>query len=441
MRFTDLGFNAILLPITAALYHCIPNKLKAAALFLISILFFALAEPQFVWIFAALIPDFIFSSRVDRIPADRKSLYCRLLVIKDFVIMLIFGVMLPMAERRAAPFGVMLLCLTSIDHIVSRNREGFRPCTFFQSAAAVTFMARMQHGPAGSVNSLVSQLQRPSASVSSMSRGIMYVISGIAKRVILSEQLFALFKTISHISPAEYSTALSWLCALCGGMGVYFTLSAYSDIARGIACMFSLSLPRTVYFPFQAKNLRDHIYRLNMPLEDLLSRLLIPGRKREQAAQINYLISFMMPVIIALFFSPSGGFLLWAIYMSALVILDWLVMRHIPAPITLLARIITFLITLPSYILLLPAPLAHRLMMMVSLIPVSGDTLINNSAIYLISSNSFLLVIGIFFCTSILDSLSHITQKQFPQFWWAISTAMHTVLLILTLSFLMWNVR
>ncbi len=441
MRFTDLGFCVILLPVTAAFYHCIPKKLKPAALFMISVLFFALAEPRYIWLLAALIPDFIFTGKVSCLDAERRQILCRLIVIKNFVIMLIFGVMLPMLGRSAAPFGAMLLCVTSIDYTVSRSREGLRPCTFFQSAAAVTFLGRMQYGPAGGVRSLVSQLQKPESSVSSMARGIMYIISGVAKRVILSEQLFALFKTIAHTSPEEYSTALSWLCALCGGMGFYFTLSAYSDIARGIACLFSLTLPRTVYFPFQAHSLREYIYRLNMPLEDIFYRLLIPGQKREQASQVNFLISFMMPLTISLFFYPSGGFLLWALYMSGLVVLDGLLLRHIPVPVIFFARIVTFLITLPSYILLLPASLTDRLMMMLSLIPTKSGILINNSALYLMTSNSALLMISAFFCTGIIDSLSHATQKQFPQFWWTVSTAMHTLLLILTMSFLMWNVR
>lgn len=441
MRFTDLGFNAVLLPIAAALYHCIPNKFKAAALFTISLLFFILAEPQFMWLFAALIPDFIFSSRVDRLEPEQKSLFCKLLVVKNFVIILILGIILPIHKHSMAPFGLTLICITSVDHIIARNREGFRPCSFFQSAAAVTFLARMQHGPVGSVRSLVSQLQKPTASVSAMARGIMYMISGISKCVILSDQLFALFKTISHVSPYDYSTALSWLCALCGGLGIYFTFSAYSDIARGIACLFSLSVPQTVYYPFQAKNLRDYIYRLNMPLEDVVNRMVIPGQKRELGHKVNFIVSAAMPFIIAACFYPNGSFFLWALYMSCLVALDWLLLRHIPAPITLLARIVTFLITLPSYILLLPTSLANRLWMMFMLIPTSSSTLINNSALYLISSNSALLLIAFFFCTSLLDGLSRITQKQFPQFWWAVSTASHAVLLILTMSFLMWNVR
>ena len=109
MRFTDLGFTAVLLPAASALYLCVPKKLKAAALFLISVFFFALAQPDFLWLFAALIPDFLFGSRVDHLSPERKSLYCRLIVIKDVSIMLVFGVMLPMLRRSTAPFGLMLL--------------------------------------------------------------------------------------------------------------------------------------------------------------------------------------------------------------------------------------------------------------------------------------------------------------------------------------------
>ena len=61
MRFTDLGFIFILLPLAAVCYYCCPKKARPAALFFISALFFLLAEPCYIWLFAALIPDFIFA--------------------------------------------------------------------------------------------------------------------------------------------------------------------------------------------------------------------------------------------------------------------------------------------------------------------------------------------------------------------------------------------
>ena len=37
--------------------------------------------------------------------------------------------------------------------------------------------------------------------------------------------------------------------------------------------VFSLELPRMLYYPFQASSLREYIYRLNFPLEDTVGRM------------------------------------------------------------------------------------------------------------------------------------------------------------------------
>ena len=441
MRFTDLGFIFILLPLAAVCYYILPKKARPAALFFISALFFLLAEPCFIWLFAALIPDFVFAYRADRIEMQKRKLPCLVIILKNTAISVIWGVILPIAKAVDAPIGLIPFCITSTEFSIIRSREAIRPCGFFESAASVTFFARMQSGPVGGVRKLISQLEKASPSLSSISRGAMLIICGTAKRVILAEQLFVIFRTIAEMPVAYYSTALGWLCAICGAMCIYFTLSAYSDIARGIANVFSISVPRTVYFPFQAKSLRDYIYRLNMPLEDTLNRLLLPGTRREGGNTANYFISLMMPCIIAMLLSPSANSLLWAIYLAALLVIDWLILRHIPVFMAFPARVVTFLITLPSYILLLPSAFSNRLYLMASLLPSETIPLINDDAIYLLTTNAPLLFVAVICCMSALDALSRLTEKQLPQLWWIISALSHAVLFVLTVSFLLWNVR
>ena len=441
MRFTDLGFIFILLPLAAVCYYILPKNARPAALFFISTLFFLLAEPYYIWLFAALIPDFIFASRADRIEPQKRILPCRLIVLKNIAIAAVWGVFFPIVNQTPAPIGVILFCITSTEFSVIRRREAIRPCGFFESAASVTFFARMQSGPVGGVRKLISQLQKAAPSLSSISRGAMLIICGTAKRVILAEQLFVIFYAIAEMPVDYYSTALAWLCAGCGAMGVYFTLSAFSDIARGIANVFSVTVPRTVYFPFQAKSLRDYIYRLNMPMEDTLNRLLIPNARREEGTTANYFVSSVMPVIIAILLYPSANSLLWASYLTVLIFIDWVILRRIPVLLALPARIVTFVITLPSYILLLPAALSNRLYMMASLLPGGNIPLINDDAVYLLTTNAPLLFVALVCCTSAIDALSRLTEKQLPQLWWIASALSHAVLFVLTVSFLLWNVR
>ena len=148
-----------------------------------------------------------------------------------------------------------------------------------------------------------------------------------------------------------------------------------------------------------------------------------------------------MLFLIALLFFPSGNSLLWASYLSILIFIDWLLLRHIPVLMALPARVITFLITLPSYILLLPAELSNRLYMMASLLPGEQFPLINDDAVYLLTTNAPLLFISLICCVSAIDALDRLVERQFPQLWWVASAISHAVLFVLTVSFLLWNVR
>ena len=178
-----------------------------------------------------------------------------------------------------------------------------------------------------------------------------------------------------------------------------------------------------------------------MPMEDTLHRLLLPNTVRDVNSTANYLVSSVMPAIIAVLLLPSGNSLLWASYLSILVFIDWLLLRHIPVLLVFPARIITFLITLPAYILLLPAELSNRLYLMASLLPSGNFPLINDDAIYLFTTNAPLLFVSIICCISAVNALDRLVEKQFPQLWWITSTVSHAVLFVLTISFLLWNVR
>ena len=196
-----------------------------------------------------------------------------------------------------------------------------------------------------------------------------------------------------------------------------------------------------LYYPFQAPSIREYVYRLNMPLEDTVFRLLFPGHDRSANDGRAYLVSFCMPLLLGLWLSPSGGFLLWGGYLGCLVLLDWLVLRHIPAPLGFVARLVTFVITLPAYVLMLPTTLGNRLAMIAAMLGLGSAPLINDAVIYLVSSNFVLIIVGVLACSNIFDLLGRATERQFPRLWWVGSSLAHLVLLVIATSFLLWNVR
>ena len=443
MQFIDLGFLFLLLPMSAAVYYCVPNRHKPAVLLVLSVGFYYLMQPRFIWLPLIVLPDCLLLAHLSRSAPDsaKNELLIRLCVLKNLIIMMIFGILTPIVRQTAVPAGVMVIALSLIDLLVLQQRGLAKFSSPIQTAGGTLFFARFNYGPVGAAQGLIAQLEAPVPSLSRIARGIMLLITGVAKQVVLSEQFFALLKTISRLPPERFSIALGWLCALCSALGLYFSLSAFSNIAQGIGDIFSLKLPRMLYYPFQARSIREYVYRLNMPLEDTIFRLIFPNCNRNANDGRAYLISFFMPLALGLWLSPSGGFLLWGGYLSVLVLLDWLVLRRIPVPLAFAARVATFVITLPAYVLMLPTTLGNRFAMIGAMVGLGSAPLVNDAIIYLFSSNFVLIVVGILACSNIFDLLGRATEQQFPRLWWITSSLAHLALLVVATSFLLWNVR
>lgn len=443
MQFIDLGFLFLLLPISAAVYYCVPKRYKPVVLLGVSVCFYYLMQPNFVWLLLTVIPDCLLMAHLSHSTSKTQNsiLLFRICILKNFIVILIFGLLGSFLRQTAVPIGIMVISLSLIELLVLQNRGATGFNSPIKTASGTLFFARFVYGPVGATQNLITQFETPAPSLSHIAKGTMLLIAGVAKQVVLSEQFFALLKTISRLPPNQFSVALGWLCALCSALGIYFWLSSVSNIARGIGQVFSLKLPRMLYYPFQARNIREYIYRLNMPLEDTVFRLIFPTSNHTANDARSYLVSFCMPLLLGLWLSPSGGFLLWGCYFACLVLLDWLVLRHIPTPLGFAARLSTFAVTLPAYVLTLPTTLSHRLSIIATMLGFGGVPLINDTTIYLFSSNFVLIIVGVLACSNIFDLLSRTTEQQLPRLWWVGSSLAHLALLVIAASFLLWNVR
>lgn len=250
----------------------------------------------------------------------------------------------------------------------------------------------------------------------------------------------ALLKTLSRLEGEGMTFASCWMTALCGGMAFYFALSSYGDMAVGLGGIFGLDLPNLTYFPFQAKNPREYIYRLNMPLEEALGRLFSPHFDRESDLPASLFVTLLTPLALGMMIRPSQDLLLWALWLSLTAAMAWLMRpmrRFLPQTI---CRLLTFIICLPSFVFLMPIALSKKMTILLGLVHM--DVLLWNDVIaYLVLSNLVLLVISLVLCTSLAETLGRLTQRQFPRLWWVAAPVGYSGLLVVTLSFLLWNAR
>ncbi len=160
-------------------------------------------------------------------------------------------------------------------------------------------------------------------------RGIQLIIIGLAKKVLLADQLAAIVSMIMT-DPGSFGSIELWIMAYAFTFQIYFDFSGYTDIARGSAMLFGYEIPINFNMPFVAKNMTEFWQRWHISLSTWLRDYLfmplwsIGSRGRWQ----THRATFLTMVICGLWHGASWNFVIWgAIHGLALIVhrefLDW----------------------------------------------------------------------------------------------------------------------
>ena len=89
---------------------------------------------------------------------------------------------------------------------------------------------------------------------------------GLAKKVLLANNLAALADTAFAMKTTELSLVGTWLAAASSMLQLYFDFSGYSDLAIGLARMFGFHLLENFNLPFIARSIAGFWKRLHISL-------------------------------------------------------------------------------------------------------------------------------------------------------------------------------
>lgn len=439
MLLTDLGFIFLLLPIAAVIYYALPLRHRATVLLCFSVMCYLWMEPLAGWLLLSVGADTL----VAHLRSQNKlsPIWYRLCCGKNILVLVIIGCLLPLCGVRERILGSVVLPLCAIEGMtaIERGKAVYRSPVLF--AANLLFFGRLLYGPVGYADRLQGELVSPRLSLSRLGEGALRIIVGIAKRIVLAEQLFSLVKTYAHLPMEEYSILLIWMAAASVCLGIYFTLSAYSDIAVGLAEIFSLTLPRMTYFPLQANTVREYLYRLHLSLEDTLYTLMLPSHHREQSDRAVQVFSLLLPFVLGLWIMPEWGMLAWSAQLVLFSGIDTLLHRTRWHRLRLLPRLFVFVGTLPAYLWLLPLGWEERGRLVLGALGLGGFPFLHSTALYLLTGHLMLFCIALLAAISAGERLGRLVQQQFSALWWVAAVLWNGCLLAVTASFMLWNVR
>lgn len=233
------------------------------------------------------------------------------------------------------PAGISFFTFRSISYIVDIYRREMEPArNFIDYCFFLTFFPPLLAGPVVRAKDMLPQIYaRPEATREQISRGLMLIMFGLVKKVIVADYISGNFVDRIFDNPSLYSGFENLMGCIGFTLQLYCDFSGYSDMAIGIALLLGYEFKDNFNAPFKAQNPSDFWRRWHISLSTWLrDYLYIPMGGNRKGKFRTYLNNFMTMVIGGLWHGASWMYIIWGAYHGLLLAIHKMFKRiwHLP---------------------------------------------------------------------------------------------------------------
>ncbi|MEO5893545.1 MAG: MBOAT family O-acyltransferase [Ferruginibacter sp.] len=170
------------------------------------------------------------------------------------------------------PIGISFYTFENLSYTIDVYRGEFEPARKFSDYLLfLSFFPKLVMGPIVRANDFIPQINKPyTLSDKDFTKGFYLIISGMFKKLIISDYLTLNFVNYIFDDPSRY-TGMENLFAVYGyAIVIYCDFSGYSDVALGIARWLGFSIPANFLSPYQSKNITEFWRRWHISLSSWL---------------------------------------------------------------------------------------------------------------------------------------------------------------------------
>ena len=184
------------------------------------------------------------------------------------------------------PLGISFFTFTQIAFLVDLHQGIATQQDLSSYVLFVTFFPHLIAGPILHHKEMMPQFQqdrRYRLNLQDLAVGFSWFIMGLAKKLLLADR-FALMANPVFDAHENVALGTAWVGSLAYALQLYFDFSGYSDMALGLARMFSINFPLNFNSPFKAASIIDFWQRWHMTLTSYITAYLYtPIQQRVRA--------------------------------------------------------------------------------------------------------------------------------------------------------------
>ena len=337
MVFADLFFIYVFLPLCLLCYLLARSlPAKNGVLIAFSVIFYAWGEPLWVclllfssflnWFMGLVIEKHRDTGAGKAAVATGVTIDILLLVVFKYSAFLVENLNtlthlgLPVPQIRL-PIGISFFTFQAISYLLDCYWENVQvQKRYTRFLLYLSLFPQLIAGPIVRYSVVEEEISNRSVTATDLCEGALRAIVGLAKKVIIANNLWAIVDTFFGTDITGLSVLGTWYTVIVYSLYVYFDFSGYSDIAIGLGRMFGFHFDENFRHPFACKTIAEFWQRWHISLgsffRDYLLYVPIFGQNRK------YVSLFLVWFCTGVWHGAAWNYIIWGLYFGFFIFFE-----------------------------------------------------------------------------------------------------------------------
>ena len=342
MVFSSVLFMFIYLPVVLFVHYISPPKWRNAVLLVFNLIFYGWGEPMYIILMVVtIVVDYFDGLVVAHYKEKGNDKAAKIAVAVALVSNLSFLVFFKYWDLIATtlsgaglnfmpvlglslPIGISFYTFQTMTYPVDVYRGDAAPQrSLINFGTFVTLFPQLIAGPILKYKELADQVDERTWKVEQFASGVNVFMVGLAKKVLLANNIGQLWDTIKVLPAADLTTAGAWLGIVAFSLQIYFDFSGYSDMAVGLGRMLGFEFLRNFNYPYISKSLTEFWRRWHISLGSWFREYVYIPRGGNRVSKSRMFFNLLVVwAATGIWHGASWNFLIWGLYFALLLILE-----------------------------------------------------------------------------------------------------------------------
>lgn len=373
MVFSTLTFLFFFFPLVFLLYFICPNRIyRNTVLLVFSLLFYGWGEPKFILLMLlASLVAYVGGLGIQRFEYKKRTgakktvfiITTVLLIANLFVFKYLnffvenINALFPKTElvtNLVLPIGISFYTFQILSYVIDlyRGKIGVQR-NYFYLTLYVAFFPQLIAGPIVRYKTVESEIRHREESLDDVVCGMRRFIVGMAKKVIIANNVGAVATVIYSGDKAVYGMPFYWLAAVAYALQIYFDFSGYSDMAIGIGRMFGFHFLENFDYPYIATSITNFWRRWHISLSSWFRDYIYIPLGGNRVPKLRWILNICVVWALTGFWhGASWNFVLWGVYYAVLLLVEKLFLAKLLDKLPkIICWLYTFVLVLISWVI------------------------------------------------------------------------------------------